>query len=66
MTDALQMNRGDLIVIYRTSDKLGPADYRSVVTSVCVVEEVKLQKILKVMMSISNTPIYTVSLIKIH
>ena len=44
MTDALQMNRGDLIVIYRTSDKLGPADYRSVVTSVCVVEEVKTPK----------------------
>lgn len=32
---------GDLILIYRTSDGQGPAKYRSVVTSVCVVEEVK-------------------------
>lgn len=44
MEDAKQMNPGDLIVIYRTSDKSGPADYRSVVTSVCVVEEVKTPK----------------------
>lgn len=32
---------GDLILIYRTKDGKGPAKYRSVVTSVCVVEEVK-------------------------
>lgn len=36
-----RLNVGDIIVIYRTSDKKGPAKYRSVVTSVCVVEEVK-------------------------
>lgn len=36
--DALQ--RGDTLVIYRTSDGQGPAHYRSVATSVCVVEEV--------------------------
>ena len=44
MEDAKQMNPGDLVVIYRTSDKSGPADYGSVVTSVCVVEEVKTPK----------------------
>ncbi|RED52888.1 hypothetical protein DFP95_12920 [Cohnella lupini] len=32
---------GDIIVIYRTSDNLAPARYRSVATSICVVEEVK-------------------------
>lgn len=32
---------GDKVIIYRTSDGQGPAHYRSVATSVCVVEEVK-------------------------
>ncbi|MDM1043947.1 N-acetyltransferase [Myroides sp. 1354] len=32
---------GDIVCIYRTSDGLGPAHYRSVITSVCIVEEVK-------------------------
>ena len=31
----------DILVIYRTGDGKGPAHYRSVATSVCVVEEVK-------------------------
>lgn len=44
MEDAKQMSPGDLIVIYRTSDKQGAAEYRSVATSVCVVEEVKTPK----------------------
>ena len=35
-----QITRGDLVVIYRTSDGQGPAFYRSVATSICVVEEV--------------------------
>ena len=35
------LNRGDILVIYRTNDSLGPARYRSVVTSIFVVEEVK-------------------------
>lgn len=30
---------GDILLIYRTSDDLGPAYYRSVATSICVVEE---------------------------
>lgn len=32
---------GDVVVIYRTSDGKGPARYRSVATSICVVEEVR-------------------------
>lgn len=35
------LNRGDILVIYRTSDRQGPAYYRSVATSICVVEEVR-------------------------
>jgi GNAT superfamily N-acetyltransferase len=31
----------DLVVIYRTTDNQGPAEYRSVATSLCVVEEVR-------------------------
>jgi len=38
-TESLQ--RGDILVIYRTSDQQGPAYYRSVATSICVVEEVR-------------------------
>lgn len=41
MFSAHELKTGDLIVIYRTSDKLGPADYRSVITSICTVEEIK-------------------------
>jgi len=33
------MRRGDIIMIYRTSDKQGPAKYRSVATSLCIMEE---------------------------
>jgi len=35
------LNCGDLLVIYRTSDQQGPAWYRSVATSFCMVKEVK-------------------------
>lgn len=35
------LQRGDTLLIYRTSDGLGPAHYRSVVTSICVVEEAR-------------------------
>nr|WP_300309239.1 GNAT family N-acetyltransferase [Halomonas sp.] len=35
------LRRGDTLLIYRTSDNAGPARYRSVVTSVCMVEEVR-------------------------
>ena len=41
MSDAVQLQSGDLIAIYRTKDDAGPARYRSVITSVCQVEEVK-------------------------
>lgn len=33
--------KGDIIVIYRTADKGKPAEFSSVATSVCVVEEIK-------------------------
>ena len=39
--DVSVLSRGDNIIIYRTSDNKGPAEYRSVATSICVVEEVK-------------------------
>lgn len=32
---------GDIIVMYRTKDDVGPAKYRSVATSICVVEEIR-------------------------
>lgn len=35
---------GDILLMYRTSDKKGPAKYRSVVTSMCVVEEIRSRK----------------------
>lgn len=41
MKDAEQLVSGDILVIYRTKDDQGPAYYRSVATSICVVEEVK-------------------------
>lgn len=44
MRDVDKLNKGDLLVIYRTSDNLGPAQYRSVATSVCTVEEIKTYK----------------------
>ena len=41
MQDTRQLRPGDKLVIYRTSDGQGPANYRSVCTSVCTVLEVK-------------------------
>ncbi|MVX35480.1 N-acetyltransferase [Myroides sp. LoEW2-1] len=35
------LQKGDIVCIYRTNDGLGAAHYRSVITSICVVEEVK-------------------------
>lgn len=40
-SDCVQMMPGDLVVIYRTSDEPGRAWYKSVVTSVCTVYDVK-------------------------
>lgn len=42
MKDVLHMKRGDIIVIYRTADKQGLARYKSVISSLCVVEEVRV------------------------
>ncbi|SFP18152.1 GNAT family N-acetyltransferase [Salibacterium halotolerans] len=41
MKDAKYIKSGDIIVIYRTNDYQGPAEYRSVATSICVVESQK-------------------------
>ncbi|MDR0218528.1 MAG: N-acetyltransferase [Enterobacteriaceae bacterium] len=38
---AIQIQPNDNIVIYRTTDNNGPAHYRSVITSICVVEAVR-------------------------
>lgn len=39
-----RLSRGDIVVMYRTTDKKGPAFYRSVATSICVIESVKAKK----------------------
>lgn len=44
MKDVDKLKRGDLILIYRTTDGKGYANYRSVVTSVCTVDEIKTFK----------------------
>jgi len=44
MPDTRLLKRGDVLVVYRTSDVPGQAWYRSVATSVCVVEDVKTRK----------------------
>lgn len=36
-----RMSPGDIVLFYRTTDHVAPAYFRSVVTSVCVVEEIK-------------------------
>lgn len=36
-----RMQRGDIVIMYRTTDRPGQARFRSVITSVCVIEEVK-------------------------
>lgn len=44
MPGTATLKKGDLIAIYRTNDYLGPARYRSVVSSICQVEEVRTKK----------------------
>ncbi|MFX1706908.1 hypothetical protein PV783_23255 [Chitinophaga sp. CC14] len=44
MSGVQALNSGDIVVIYRTTDTDGNAHYRSVVTSICVVEEVKRRR----------------------
>ncbi|NUW62144.1 N-acetyltransferase [Cronobacter sakazakii] len=41
MRDAANIKRHDILIIYRTGDNKGPARYRSVATSICVVENVR-------------------------
>lgn len=42
LSGAEGLKRNDILVIYRTTDDQAPAHYRSVATSVCVVERVKM------------------------
>lgn len=44
MPGTATLKKGDLLAIYRTNDYLGPAKYRSVVTSICQVEEIRTKK----------------------
>lgn len=39
MNGVSELKRNDVLIIYRTKDDKGPAHYRSVVTSACVVED---------------------------
>lgn len=41
MPGTAMLQKGDLLAIYRTNDYLGPAKYRSVVSSICQVEEIR-------------------------
>ncbi|MNE00767.1 hypothetical protein D3C80_931860 [compost metagenome] len=41
MKGVMAAEKGDLLVIYRTGDGVGPARFRAVATSICVVEEVR-------------------------
>jgi hypothetical protein len=43
-TALTRMSTGDAIVLYRTTDGKAPARYRSVATSICVVEEVRRKR----------------------
>jgi hypothetical protein len=40
MKDVNKFHQGDIVLIYRTSDGQGSARFRSVITSVCIIEEV--------------------------
>lgn len=42
--DTAHLRRGDLVAIYRTKDDKGSARYRSVITSVCQIEEIRTNK----------------------
>lgn len=43
MQDVNILKYGDILIIYRTSPEYGKAEFKSVVTSICVVEEIKGQ-----------------------
>jgi hypothetical protein len=55
------LHYGDLIAIYRTKDEKGAARYRSVITSICQIEEVKRKRDFKTLESfIYYTKYYSV------
>ncbi|MDR4306350.1 GNAT family N-acetyltransferase [Chelatococcus sambhunathii] len=39
-----RLKKGDIVIVYRTTDIIGRARFRSVVTSLCVVEETRARK----------------------
>ena len=41
MYDLRRIHVNDNLVIYRTSDHMGPAKYRSVATTICTVEDIR-------------------------
>ncbi len=41
MSGVIDFHSGDLVLIYRTSDRQAPARFRSVITSLCVVQEIR-------------------------
>ena len=43
MSDVEKLNYGDIVVLYRTAEYGRSAEYSAVATSVCVVEDIKLQ-----------------------
>ncbi|HJX13685.1 MAG TPA: GNAT family N-acetyltransferase [Dehalococcoidales bacterium] len=47
ITDIERLRPKDILVIYRMKDDRGPAEYRSVATSICVVEELRSKKTFK-------------------
>lgn len=44
MSDTAKLQRGDIIAIYRTKRRQRLTRYRSVITSICQIEEVKTNK----------------------
>ncbi|WP_102504713.1 N-acetyltransferase [Salinivibrio kushneri] len=40
MSDVTRFKHGDVLVMYRTGDRKGPAEYRAVATSLCMVESI--------------------------
>lgn len=44
MYSAKRLKKGDIVVIYKTTSKEGRAEYDSVATSICVIEELRYQE----------------------
>lgn len=64
MKDTLKLSRGDILVVYRTAEDGKAAEYNSVATSICVVEEIKEQAFYKILSSSIQMSVHIVYLIK--